>query len=318
MQESLKNIALGCLLHEDTPEVSCRRADGDESGRVIQTEATAQTSPARGFSIFLPMWKKGRCAILEREPRREQPRIRTRLEQQNQTALTVFQCPSRRPAKMYVGYWPTLSTEHSSLTAVAQEGLAKSDYAANSGDSQFWDTSVSPFFEPTSYAGAATGTWTATDCKKIGLGGCPANQNCQTGVVFYRSELKRRSLVDGSSNTYLLGEKFVRTDGYEGAMRRRAFQDLRGEITSRCLWGTIGTISASRTTHWSTRTLRRIFNRNKTGPDSTTTTHSAARHPGGLNMAMCDGSVQFVSYEIDATTHRWLANRMDGNAASAP
>ncbi len=41
-------------------------------------------------------------------------------------------------------------------------------------------------------------------------------------------------------------------------------------------------------------------------------------HAGGLNMAMCDGSVQFVSYDIDAVTHRWLANRFDGNAVSAP
>jgi prepilin-type processing-associated H-X9-DG protein len=40
-------------------------------------------------------------------------------------------------------------------------------------------------------------------------------------------------------------------------------------------------------------------------------------HAGGLNMAMCDGSVQFLSYDIDKTTHRWLANRFDGNIASA-
>ncbi len=29
-------------------------------------------------------------------------------------------------------------------------------------------------------------------------------------------------------------------------------------------------------------------------------------------MAMCDGSVQTISYDIDPQTHRYLANRFDG------
>jgi hypothetical protein len=32
-------------------------------------------------------------------------------------------------------------------------------------------------------------------------------------------------------------------------------------------------------------------------------------------MSFCDGSVHFISYDIDPTAHRWLANRMDGNNA---
>jgi len=34
-------------------------------------------------------------------------------------------------------------------------------------------------------------------------------------------------------------------------------------------------------------------------------------------MAMCDGSVQTVSYEIDALTHRYQANRLDGQSINA-
>ena len=39
-------------------------------------------------------------------------------------------------------------------------------------------------------------------------------------------------------------------------------------------------------------------------------------HSGSMNMAMCDGSVQTLSYEIDPTTHRYLAVRNDGETAT--
>ena len=39
-------------------------------------------------------------------------------------------------------------------------------------------------------------------------------------------------------------------------------------------------------------------------------------HSGGLNMAMCDGSVQTVSYDIDPLAHRYQANRFDGQSVS--
>ena len=40
-----------------------------------------------------------------------------------------------------------------------------------------------------------------------------------------------------------------------------------------------------------------------------------AFHPGGANVVLCDGSVHFIGYDIDATTHRYLSDRFDGNVA---
>jgi prepilin-type processing-associated H-X9-DG protein len=37
-------------------------------------------------------------------------------------------------------------------------------------------------------------------------------------------------------------------------------------------------------------------------------------HAGGFNMAMCDASVHFISYDIDPVTHKWLGHRSDGQS----
>jgi prepilin-type processing-associated H-X9-DG protein len=41
-------------------------------------------------------------------------------------------------------------------------------------------------------------------------------------------------------------------------------------------------------------------------------------HNAGFHMAMCDGSVHFVSYEIAGEVHQRLGNRADGRAVTVP
>jgi hypothetical protein len=37
-------------------------------------------------------------------------------------------------------------------------------------------------------------------------------------------------------------------------------------------------------------------------------------HPGGWVMVFCDGSVQFLPYDMDYRIHQYFGNRLDGNA----
>lgn len=41
-------------------------------------------------------------------------------------------------------------------------------------------------------------------------------------------------------------------------------------------------------------------------------------HPGGMNIALCDGSVRFMTYDISLETFKRLGNKQDGNVVQTP
>jgi prepilin-type processing-associated H-X9-DG protein len=54
------------------------------------------------------------------------------------------------------------------------------------------------------------------------------------------------------------------------------------------------------------------------GTDKPNTYAFGSAHAGSMNMAMCDGSVQTISYDIDPFVHHYLAVRNDGQAPTLP
>jgi prepilin-type processing-associated H-X9-DG protein len=40
-------------------------------------------------------------------------------------------------------------------------------------------------------------------------------------------------------------------------------------------------------------------------------------HPGGFNIAFCDGSVHIINYAIDQQVYQRLCNRSDGQVVNA-
>ncbi len=59
--------------------------------------------------------------------------------------------------------------------------------------------------------------------------------------------------------------------------------------------------------------------RDEAGPDSNLDTFRyGSAHPSGFGVALCDGSVRWITYSITEETHRRLINRRDGQVVTLP
>jgi prepilin-type processing-associated H-X9-DG protein len=117
----------------------------------------------------------------------------------------------------------------------------------------------------------------------------------QQGVLGMDTAHRMRSITDGTSNTFLVGElSFRNANGY------RAW--------SRGCWKT--------PTDWNCHACKNVtFPLNSTpynGSNNFNDVSFGSMHPGGANFAMCDGSTRFVDVGIDLGVYRALASRDGG------
>jgi prepilin-type N-terminal cleavage/methylation domain-containing protein/prepilin-type processing-associated H-X9-DG protein len=197
----------------------------------------------------------------------------------NAIPQSYFHCPSRRAV---MGYPMDETTKKQNPTHMNANNfttlVAKTDYAANAGVPLI--TGLTP--GPSSLVqGDTTFVWPDTSGFE--------------GINFVRSEIKMREVTDGLSKTYLVGEKYLNPDAYDtatdGGDNGTAYDAANTDLI--------------RSSHVTLRPLQ-----DRLGVTASEGWGSA--HPGGFNMAMCDSSVQTISYDIDPETHRRLGHRKDG------
>jgi prepilin-type N-terminal cleavage/methylation domain-containing protein len=186
------------------------------------------------------------------------------------TPVGMFYCPSRRRVRV-------LFTQYTYYNASHVDRVAKNDYAANGGDILF-PTNEGP--STLEAADRANYNWPST-----------AHIN---GVIYFRSELRIAEILDGTTNTYLVGEKYLQPDDYEGGA------DAGNNETAFCG-------HAVDITRWTATNLPPQQDR----PGVSRSNSFGSPHSGSFAMALCDGSVRWISYAIDPELHRRLGNRQD-------
>lgn len=221
-----------------------------------------------------------------------------------QTPLSIINCPSRRTNRLY----PLTASESDGLGYFNSIDLVlagRSDYAMNSGhlynewpirrlgqgprnyaDAKIWNTNLL-------WGGEQRSLFRSLD-----------GDLDMTGIAFERSMVSMEQIIDGISQTYLLGEKHISATQYESGLDYgdnetwcTGFNNDNYRRTGRLHGGVIiesrpiSDLNSSVDTSWG---------------------RFGSAHPLSWNVAYCDGSVRPVSFEIDWRIHRDFGNREDG------
>lgn len=140
-------------------------------------------------------------------------------------------------------------------------------------------------------------------------GGNFKNQIGQDGMLFVNSKTNFRDVTDGTSNTLFIGERCV-PDGKEYGWIFAAWgADGYGFGVGDCLLGM--------EERYAGVTAAPSYYKDGKRSNLNDMFHYWSQHSGGAQFAMVDGSVQFLSYNIDKTISLGLSTRDAGEVISA-
>jgi prepilin-type processing-associated H-X9-DG protein len=161
-------------------------------------------------------------------------------------------------------------------TSVTAAMLARADYAGNAGSQAFTEIDAGP-------ASLAVGDdpnypW-------------PSTKAC-TGIFFLRSSVSMTDVTRGTSNTFLVGERYIDplhyTDGLDIGDNEAMYVGFDND-------GFRVTIEPPQRDRAGYQNAR-IF---------------GSPHPAGVNMLYCDGSVRLVGYDVDPDVFLDAGRRTD-------
>ncbi len=215
------------------------------------------------------------------------------------TPISVFYCPSRRSVKGY----PYTNTNSNNFTPPPV--MAKSDYACNVGS--LGSVGLGTDTGPATLDKASTYTWRFSGpvfvaSSRIVAGWAPGTG--MNGVVFQRSTISLSQITDGTSHTYLYGEKNLNVNSYETGDAGNDDQSMYNGYDRDNIRSTWILISAAGTVYGDTPV--------PDTPGGDYTWQFGGPHPGGWMAVLCDGSVHFFSYDMAPLNHSRLGNRRDG------
>ena len=264
-QNNLRQIGIAIHTHHDT----YRRFPSGGWGWdwVGAPDAgTGADQPGGWLYQVLPFIDQGNLANLGKGQR--SPEIEESILTLLATPVAIFNCPSRRdggPHGVDADVRPYYVGMSNGMTAsVYPATLARSDYAGNAGSQSFNQIDGGPL--SLAQGDDPNYRW-------------PDTSAC-SGIFFLRSEVRLLDVTRGSSNTFMVGDRYLNPehyfDGFDSGDNEAMYAGFDNDV------------------------YRVTFNppqRDRPGFSDSQVFGSA--HGAGVNMLYCDGSVRLVGYDVD-------------------
>lgn len=197
------------------------------------------------------------------------------------TVINLYLCPTRgRPGLSAEGIWHG----HRNLDFAGLTEVAKTDYAMNGGSANVgWP--IGPE--------VAALSWDDKQFESKYAYGAPLNAD---GVSHIRSMVREAHIKDGTSKTYLVGEKYLNFST-KGTSTGSGDDNQTWEVGF----------------DWDTYRFTAALPQFDQYPDTTgSNIIFGSAHFSGINMVFCDGSTKHIPYDIDLPVHTALGGRKDG------
>jgi prepilin-type N-terminal cleavage/methylation domain-containing protein len=324
-QNNLKQMGLGALNHEGVHGFYPTGGWNFDWG----------PDPSRGFGKDQPAgWMYGLLSFIEQQNLRNlgtgmtigSAGHREAMTTLFQTNVATYRCPSRPGPNLVQTPWnnPIKNVGNWVRDLALTSGVTRGDYAANSGVATYWDGGEWFGGAPDALNGnyADIEAHIVTKFAQTPIDACtPATgfagvlyARCQSGVVYVRSEVAIKQVEDGTSSTYLIGEKSLKPEAYNGVPTTDINDPTYAYGANQAAY--CGYEWDNQRKAWNPQkdaeSLKELFQprADTVGFDSTAIFGSA--HPAIFNMVYCDGSVRGINYDVEALVHSYSASRFDG------
>ncbi len=218
----------------------------------------------------------------------------------HEAAIPAFYCPSRRAAKAHRPNtdWYRFHTDGGGVYIdisqnTPQYGHGQTDYAC----------AVGRELNSAGNCAGSHGVIIQSPNPRQAAQGLPAPEYARQAFV----PVTMASISDGTSNTFILGEKRLRIDtlgNYQGDDNEGYASGWDQDVVRQACWQWAPTGDCvGGTNRLDKRGIPCGSGQNRFG----------SSHPGGFQVVMGDGAVNFLTYELDLEMFRRMGNRHDGD-----
>lgn len=211
--------------------------------------------------------------------------------------IASINCPSRRESRAYPMPWFGGNYRARNANGVGEAG--RTCYGANGGDN-----------------GLSHGAGPSSIEQGVEGNGFQYRHGELSGVIFERSETPLRKVTDGTSKTYLAGEKWVPVEHYASGNWASENETWNtGWNNDNYRIGKLNTFG-TRDNDYIVPVRDNIRDPNGNIPGFHN--NFGGPHTAGVMMLYVDGHVELVGYDINRDVHAWNCNRADGQVAQDP